>query len=99
MDLYLILLFMVHFNVLAKKVCFTKYGCFSDDAPFDNPSVSLPQAPSVIGTTYKHFTRVQSAAPLVIDDTDITKLKASGYDDTKTTAVLVHGFKGKYLKS
>lgn len=90
---------MVHFNVLAKEVCFTKYGCFSDDAPFDNPSVPLPQAPSVIGTTYKHFTRVQSAAPLVIDDTDVTKLKASGYDDTKTTAVLVHGFKGKYFKS
>lgn len=89
--LFLILLFIA----LAKEVCYTKYGCFSDDAPFDNPSVPLPQAPSVIGSTYKHFTRVHSSTPQIIDDSDVTKLKASGYDDAKSTAILVHGFKGK----
>ena len=82
-----------------KEVCYSKYGCFSDDAPSDNPSVPLPQSPSVIGLTYKHFTRVQSATPQIIEDNDITKLKASGYDDAKTTAILVHGYKGKYLIS
>ncbi|XP_078354749.1 inactive pancreatic lipase-related protein 1-like isoform X2 [Oculina patagonica] len=77
---------------LAKEVCYTKYGCFNDNPPFDDPSVPLPQPPSAIGITYKHFTRAHSATPRIIDDSDVTKLKVSGYDDAKTTIIIVHGF-------
>ncbi|KAJ7383381.1 hypothetical protein OS493_028463 [Desmophyllum pertusum] len=78
----------------AKEVCFNAYGCFSDAAPFDNPSVPLPQAPWVIWTAYKVFTRVHYETPQIIDDCDVAKLQASGYDGDKSTAILVHGFNG-----
>ena len=55
----------------------------------------LPQSPSVVGIAYKVFTRAQSTVWQIIDDSDVAKLQASGYNRTKTTAILVHGFNGK----
>ena len=87
--------FFFHFIILAKEVCYGKYGCFSNAPPFDNPSVPLPQSPSVTGVTYKLFTRDHPAAPQILDDSNATKLKASSYDGAKTTAIIIHGFNGK----
>ena len=81
--------------VLANQVCYSKYGCFSDAPPFDNPTVPLPQAPSVIGVTYRVFSRAHPTVPRIIDDSDVTKLQSSDYDGAKNTVILIHGFKGK----
>ena len=89
------LLVFLHFIILAKEVCYGKYGCFSNAPPFDNPSVPLPQSPPVTGVTYKLFTRDHPAAPQILDDSNATKLKASSYDGAKTTAIIIHGFNGK----
>ena len=76
-------------------MCYSKYGCFSDAPPFDNPLVPLPQSPLVIGLTYRLFTRAHHAVPQIIDDSDVTKLQASDYDGGRNTFILIHGFKGK----
>lgn len=73
-------------------ICYPKYGCFSNDPPFDGrPLVNFPQHPTVVQTKFRLFTRASSSSDF-IDDTDVDKLKASNYDGKKKTTFIIHGW-------
>lgn len=77
----------------ATTVCYGKYGCFSDDPPFDNPIISLPSDPETIATKFVLYTREDAHQKGEILDTDknasITK---STFDSLLKVKFIVHGF-------
>ena len=95
---HLITTYLVTYALLSywgAGICYPKYGCFSNDPPFDGrPLVDFPQHPTVIQTKFRLFTRASSSSDL-IDDTDIHKLKASNYDGKKKTTFIIHGWLGR----
>ena len=83
----------------AQKVCYGKYGCFSNDPPFDRGYWLdyLPESPETIGTTFYLHTRKDRIGFKLLDDSDVSKLKASDYDGNKKTMFIIHGWKGTYI--
>ncbi|XP_031554827.1 pancreatic lipase-related protein 2-like isoform X2 [Actinia tenebrosa] len=75
-----------------RGICYPKYGCFHNDAPFKRPLVPFPNPADLIGTKYRLYTRASPLKSSIIDDTDDAKLLKSGYDGQKRTILIVHGF-------
>ena len=77
----------------ATTVCYGKYGCFSDNPPFDNPLISLPSDPETIATKFVLYTREDALQKGELLDTDknvsITK---STIDSLLKVKFIVHGF-------
>lgn len=73
-------------------MCYGKYGCFNGSAPFNRVGIPLPQPPAEVQTTYHVVT---NSGSVEIDDSDVAKLQASGYDSLKKTVILIHGWTGK----
>ncbi|XP_031553932.1 inactive pancreatic lipase-related protein 1-like [Actinia tenebrosa] len=96
---FLILALFTFSNAGALKKCYVKYGCFSKDPPFHNPLVALPQSPSQVGTSFQLFSANDPTNMKIIDDSDVTKLQASGYDGSKDTIMVIHGWTEKVDKS
>lgn len=84
--------------ILAKEVCYGKYGCFSRQPPFNNWWVSLPLRPTFVGTTFNLYTRSNRKDPNIIDDNDQGKLTRSQFDITKRTILIIHGYTGKWTQ-
>ncbi|XP_078354767.1 pancreatic lipase-related protein 2-like isoform X1 [Oculina patagonica] len=76
----------------ANGVCYGKYGCFTRDKPFNNFWVWLPQDTSDVGTSFHLYTRNNREISQVIDDNDEGKLKASNFDISRRTILVIHGF-------
>ena len=82
-------------SLLAKmKVCYGKYGCFSNRKPFKR-IVLLPLPPALIAPEFRLYTRLNPDKPQFIDDYDLSKLQNSGYRGSKRTVIVVHGYIGK----
>ena len=80
------------------KICYEKYGCFNKQ-----PNVrwglipikpSLPQEPSVVGTTFDMYTRNGRGR---VNDYDADKLKAPKFDIARRTIFVIHGWRGECL--
>ncbi|XP_034241517.1 pancreatic triacylglycerol lipase-like [Thrips palmi] len=76
-----------------KEVCYDMVGCFS---ALNNPLKRLPQSPDSVDTKFWLMTRSnQTHTPQRIRYGDnLRSLSQSDFDPTKTTRVLIHGFKG-----
>ncbi|KXJ12822.1 Inactive pancreatic lipase-related protein 1 [Exaiptasia diaphana] len=68
---------------LGMKVCYTKYGCFSDDPPFDNVMMSLPNNPQNIATEFLFY------AP---NTTNLPQKIRGGLDSSLKIIIIIHGF-------
>ncbi|KAL9951922.1 hypothetical protein ACROYT_G044676 [Oculina patagonica] len=90
--LILVACFLVAGASSANGVCYGKYGCFTRDKPFNNFLVWLPQEPSKVGTSFHLYTRNSRDSSQIIDDNDEGKLKASNFDISKRTIIVIHGF-------
>ncbi|CAH3130567.1 unnamed protein product, partial [Porites lobata] len=74
------------------EVCYDKYGCFSNAAPFDHRFAFLPLPPSVISPTFDLYTRSNLEQQETINDYDLNMLQQSHYNKTRKTVIVVHGF-------
>ena len=89
------LVFIQNFILInTKTICYTDYGCFSDEKPFYNPGVRpwaltlLPQEPSKISTKYLLFTRNNINTSVYI-----TSQNESEYFKVNfKTTFIIHGF-------
>ena len=77
------------------SVCYGKYGCFNKNAPFNRRYIPLPQRPVDMGVVYRLVTRADPTGNTIINDHDAAKLKASGYNGSKKTTIIIHGWNGK----
>ena len=85
----------VFFLFTATKVCYGKYGCFSDDPPFDNSLIALPSHPDTIGTNFVLHTgtRANALQKEEILDTDKNEsITNSSFDPLLKVKFIVHGF-------
>ncbi|KAK3743241.1 hypothetical protein QZH41_005614 [Actinostola sp. cb2023] len=73
-------------------VCYGRYGCFTNNSPFNRPLIPLPQPPNEMGMTYYLVTRADPSGQTIINDHDVTKLQASSYDGSKRTVIIIHGW-------
>ena len=78
-----------------KSVCYGKYGCFSNEPPFDRFMVLLPEPPNVVGTVFRLFTRENKLTSQILNDSDLDRLSNSNYDARRRTIVLIHGYVGE----
>ena len=83
------------FNFLstATTLCYGKYGCFSDDPPFDNSLIALPSDPETIGTKFTLHTRANALQKEEILTTDNNaSIINSSFDPLLKVKLIVHGF-------
>ena len=74
-------------------MCYGRYGCFSDDAPFDRPVPSLPGDPREIGTQFLLYTRLTRKVGESVDIHNINvSLKASAFNTTHKVRIIIHGY-------
>ncbi|EDO39069.1 predicted protein, partial [Nematostella vectensis] len=78
----------------AGKVCYSSYGCFTDDPPFDRTLVPLPQSPRDIGTRLLLYTQASPDKYEVLSDADTATIEKSSFLPHRTTRFIVHGYAG-----
>ncbi|XP_078354655.1 pancreatic lipase-related protein 2-like [Oculina patagonica] len=77
----------------ATTLCYGKYGCFSDDPPFDNSLIALPSDPEAIGTIFILHTRANALLKEEILNTDNNaSITNSTFDPLLKVKFIVHGF-------
>lgn len=81
--------------VEAHPVCYDPYGCFSDEPPFADSLVQLPQDPKDIGTTFTLFTKRNPETGEEMSPVDPGSVGATNFDGRKTTVMFTHGYLGK----
>lgn len=77
----------------ADKVCYERYGCFSDDPPFDDIYMSLPQTPEEIETDFYLYTPLNDF-PFGERFTaeHVAAITNTSFDTKLRLTVIVHGF-------
>ncbi|XP_031558817.1 uncharacterized protein LOC116295201 [Actinia tenebrosa] len=77
----------------ADKVCYKRYGCFSDDPPFDDIYMSLPQTPEEIKTDFYLYTPLNDL-PFGERFTaeHVEAVRNTSFDPKLRLTVIVHGF-------
>ena len=77
------------------EVCYPPYGCFSDDAPYDEALVQLPWGPKDLETKFWFYTRKDLSKPTgEIKEFDAQGASKVGFDPHKSTVFLTHGYIG-----
>ena len=72
----------------AVTVCYDRYGCFSDDPPFDRPVPGLPEEPKEIGTNFRLYTRRTKGGEAI----DPTLIDSSAFDQQLKVKFIIHGY-------
>jgi len=91
-------LFILAANIASAEVCYGKYGCFSNDPPFDRGLLGfnrLPKSPEDLKTTFYLYTRTDRIGFTTLDDSSAIKLEESEYDGSKKTILIAHGWTGR----
>jgi pimeloyl-ACP methyl ester carboxylesterase len=88
----LVFSFLAYFVKAQLDVCYGEYGCFTARSPFggtiERPIGSIPKSPSIIGTKFYLYTRLNRNV-----ESRITKDNANLYfNPDKETKFIVHGF-------
>lgn len=77
----------------AVEVCYPPYGCFSDDAPYNEALVQLPWSPKDLDTKFMYFDRQHSQQPAgYIKPFEPKSPSQVNFHPNKTTVVLTHGY-------
>lgn len=76
----------------ATEVCYGKYGCFSDDPPFDNSLIALPSDPETIGTKFVLHTSVNALQKEILDTDNNASIINSRFDPLLKVKFIIHGF-------
>jgi len=79
-------------NALGSEVCYHPYGCFSDDPPFNEALVQLPQNPVYLATNFIYFTRKNPSNGKFLNPEDNLSPSRSKFNPNKTTVMIVHGY-------
>ncbi|XP_066930049.1 pancreatic triacylglycerol lipase-like [Clytia hemisphaerica] len=90
----LLMVIMLYFDIVhSDQVCYPPYGCFSDDAPYDEALVQLPWGPKDLETKFWFYTRKDLSKPTgEIKEFDAQGASKVGFDPHKTTVFLTHGY-------
>ena len=88
---YILLILYIIFS--GRQVCYTPYGCFTDNPPFNEPLVQLPEDPAKLNTVFSLYTK-QSQGAEIVDPLDVATVKKSHFNGTKRTVVALHGYLG-----
>ena len=84
-------------KVKSAEVCYPPYGCFNDDAPYDEALVQLPWSPQELQTKFLFYTRADLQNPTgTIQELDPKGASKVGFDPKKPTVFLTHGYIGMY---
>lgn len=76
----------------ATEVCYGKYGCFSDDPPFDNSLIALPSDPETIGTKFVLHTSDNALQKEILDTDNNASIINSRFDPLLKVKFIIHGF-------
>jgi hypothetical protein len=76
----------------ARKICFSKYGCFSLNGHFDVNYAALPSHPNVIQTKFFLHTRNNSKNADELNLKNVSSIMTSNFDPSCKTIFIVHGF-------
>ncbi|PFX32145.1 pancreatic lipase-related protein 2-like isoform X1 [Stylophora pistillata] len=88
------LLFSLQGHSKATKVCYGKYGCFSNDPPFDKSMILLPSDPDSIGTRFLLHTRTNTQKNVVeiLNTDNNASIVNSTFDPLLKVKFIVHGY-------
>lgn len=76
----------------AASVCYDKYGCFSDEPPFDNSLMALPSHPESIGTKFSLHTRADALKKKEFLSADNSSISNSSFNPLRKVKFIIHGF-------
>ncbi|KAK2556749.1 Pancreatic lipase-related protein 2 [Acropora cervicornis] len=76
----------------AVTVCYDKYGCFSDDPPFDNLLMALPSHPDSIDTSFVLYTNTNALNTREILAGEYSSISNSSFNPMHKVALIIHGF-------
>lgn len=77
----------------AATVCYGKYGCFSDNHPFDSSLIALPSHPETIGTKFILYTRANALKNKEVLSVDInSSIINSTFEPSRKVKFIIHGF-------
>ncbi|XP_028404600.1 pancreatic lipase-related protein 2-like [Dendronephthya gigantea] len=77
------------------KICYGKYGCFSDGGDFQGIFTQLPSSPASVAPSFALFTRRTPPSMRdgeILDDSDMNKLRASTFNEHSLTKFVTHGY-------
>ena len=81
------------FSADARKICFTKFGCFSINKHFEDVNyAALPSHPDIIQTKFFLYTRKNSKKADELNLKNISSVIESNFDPSCKTIFIVHGF-------
>jgi len=78
--------------VNAHSICYPPYGCFSDEAPYNQALVRLPEHPTNVDTKFRVYTRSNPLIPDYVDPLDSLSPARIKFNTTKNTVMFVHGY-------
>ena len=81
-----------YFFIDAKKICFSKYGCFSINKYFQVKHAALPSHPNIIQTKFFLHTRRNPKSAEELKLNNISSITTSNFDPSRKTILIVHGF-------
>lgn len=91
--LFLVCLVLSSATAFAAEVCYPPYGCFNNDAPYDEALVQLPWGPDDLKTQFLFYTRHDLSKPTgIINELDPKGASKVGFDPQKQTVFLTHGY-------
>jgi len=96
MKIILLILELLHFFglVLGAEVSYEGLGTFTDQPPWggtdERPTQNLPNTPEYINTRFYLDTRYER--DVEIYNTDMVNMRATTFDASKTTRIIVHGY-------
>lgn len=76
----------------AATVCYGKYGCFSDNHPFDSSLIALPSHPESIGTKFILYTRANALKKEVLSVDSNSSVINSTFEPSRKVKFIIHGF-------
>lgn len=76
----------------AASVCYDKYGCFSDDPPFDDLMMALPSHPDSLHTKFILHTDANAPNREEILSTENSTISNSSFNPSRKVAFIIHGF-------
>ena len=76
----------------AATVCYGKYGCFSDNHPFDSSLIALPSHPETIGTKFILYTRANALKKEVLSVDSNSSIINSTFEPSRKVKFVIHGF-------
>lgn len=82
----------------AAEICYPPYGCFNNDAPYDEALVQLPWSPKELDTKFYFFNRTFRGQPVgELDPEDTRSASKLQFNPKKKTVFITHGYVGMFF--